>query len=60
MSSGYELEYQSIREEVINLMNTKDMLEGTMYTLAITIIGLAVCLNTNHLVALMYIVLIKD
>lgn len=53
-----ELEYASIREEVISLIATKDQLISNMYTLCVTILGLSSVFQMEQVVGLVYIVLI--
>lgn len=55
---GLELEYVSIREEAISTIATKDQLISSMYTLCVTILGLASVLQMEQVIGLIYIVLI--
>lgn len=52
------MEYSAIREEIVYLTNSKDQMILAMYSICITILGLASLLDTLKIVGLMFIVLI--
>ena len=51
---GLELEYVSIREEAISTIATKDQLISNMYTLCVTILGLASVLQMEQVIGLIF------
>lgn len=58
VDKGIEMEYNAIREEIVNLTNSKDQFIIMMYSLCISIIGLTTFFKVEEIIGLIYIVLI--
>lgn len=55
---GIELEYVAIREELVNITNSKDQIVLAMYSLCITILGFVTLFKVEEVIGLIYLVLI--